>query len=105
MGYPRRGQSAAEYVFMAGAVIIAFVYMQTYVKRGIQATVKTAADQMGSQADSEDDASYGQRSSSNNTVTGNSNYNTTTSGGGNQATTFNSSTVTNGTSTTTQYDD
>ncbi|TBR16578.1 hypothetical protein EPO66_04500 [bacterium] len=90
---------------MAGAVIIAFVYMQTYIRRGIQATVKVAADQMGSQADSEEDADYGQSSSSSNTTMGSSTYNTTTSGGGNQATTFNSSTVTNGTSTTTQYAD
>lgn len=105
MVFSKRGQNTGEYVIMAGIVIMAFVVMQTYVKRGIQGTVKTAADQMGAQLDSEDDSDYGQITSSSSTVAGNGSYTTSTSAGGSQAKSLSSSSVTNTTSTNIQYAD
>lgn len=48
------GQSLSEYVIFIGVVSAALMGMQTYVKRGIQAVVKTQADAIGSQKDSEE---------------------------------------------------
>lgn len=105
MLFSKRAQSTAEYVLMAGVVIAVFVAMQTYVKRGIQGVVKTAADEMGKQADSEEDADYGQRVTSANTTTGSSSYNAQVSAGGSQTAAFSSTSKTSGTSTAIQYGD
>lgn len=105
MLFSKRAQSTAEYVLMAGVVIAVFVAMQTYVKRGIQGVVKTAADEMGKQADSEEDAHYGQRVTSANTTTAASIYNTQTSAGGSQTAAFSSTNKSSGTSTAIQYGD
>ena len=43
------GQAIVEYAILIGVITAAIVGMQTYAKRGIQATVKLAADQIGSQ--------------------------------------------------------
>jgi len=40
----RKGQSTAEYAIVIGLVIAAAVAMQVYVKRGLQAKVKSAVD-------------------------------------------------------------
>lgn len=41
----------AEYAVLIGIVAAALLAMQIYAKRGLQAGLKTAADQIGSQAD------------------------------------------------------
>lgn len=40
----KRGQSTAEYAILIGVVIAAIVAMQIYVKRGMQAKVKSVSD-------------------------------------------------------------
>jgi hypothetical protein len=42
-------QSLSEYVLLIGIVSIAFISMQTYMKRGIHSVIKVAADELGSQ--------------------------------------------------------
>jgi Flp pilus assembly pilin Flp len=44
-----RGQSVLEYAILVGIVMAAILGMQIYAKRGIQAGIKTAADQLGDQ--------------------------------------------------------
>lgn len=44
-----KGQSIMEYAIIIGIVVIALSAMQVYVRRGIQATIKVAADQLGPQ--------------------------------------------------------
>jgi len=44
-----------EYVIVVGVVIVALVAMQVYMKRGIQAVIKVAADELGEQENSETD--------------------------------------------------
>ncbi len=60
----KKAQSTAEYVFMAGAVIMAFAMMAAYMQRGVQARIKIAADELGTQEGSEEDANYGTKGSS-----------------------------------------
>ncbi len=43
---PRGGQAILEYVLLFGVVAAAIIGMQVFGKRGIQATLKTAADDM-----------------------------------------------------------
>ena len=45
-----RGQSLAEYAILLGIVAAAAVTMQVYARRGLQAGLKAAADQLGDQA-------------------------------------------------------
>ena len=42
-----KGQSAAEYALLLAVVLASFVGMQTYFKRGIQATLKGNIDEFG----------------------------------------------------------
>ena len=49
MEWQRRGQSIVEYAVLIAMVIAALTGMQIYAKRGIQAGVKAAADQIGDQ--------------------------------------------------------
>lgn len=44
-----RAQSIMEYVVLLGVIAAALTAMQIYFKRGIQAVVKVAADEMGEQ--------------------------------------------------------
>lgn len=44
-----RGQSIVEYAIVIGVVTAAVLGMQLYAKRGLQAGIKIAADQIGSQ--------------------------------------------------------
>ncbi len=47
---PRRtGQTLTEYALIIGVVLAAVTGMQTYIKRGIQSSLKVAADQIGDQ--------------------------------------------------------
>jgi Flp pilus assembly pilin Flp len=43
------GQAILEYGILIGIVTAALVTMQTYIKRGVQAGIKVAADQLGDQ--------------------------------------------------------
>lgn len=45
----RYGQSILEYTLIIGIVVTALIVMQVYIKRGIQAATKVAADQLGAQ--------------------------------------------------------
>ena len=49
-----KGQSLIEYSFIIGLVVIALSAMQVYIKRGIQAGIKVAADEVGRQQDAEE---------------------------------------------------
>ena len=51
------GQSLSEYVIFIGVVSAALMGMQTYVKRGIQAVVKTQADALDGDLDHRDSRS------------------------------------------------
>ncbi len=53
------GQSIAEYVILIAIVSAVLVGMQVYMKRGIQAVVRVAADQVGSQEDANETAKDG----------------------------------------------
>lgn len=44
------GQSISEYVILVGIVSMALFGMQVYMKRGIQGTIKSFSDGIGSQA-------------------------------------------------------
>lgn len=46
-----RGQAIAEYAILFGIVTMAILGMQVYAKRGLQASVKQFADQIGPQQD------------------------------------------------------
>jgi len=46
-----QGQAIVEYAILIGIVTAAIVGMQVYAKRGIQAGIKLAADQVGNQLD------------------------------------------------------
>jgi len=48
--FKNRGQSASEYALLIALVLAAFVGMQTYVKRGIQAAIKENIDEFGEQS-------------------------------------------------------
>lgn len=45
----RAGQAIAEYAILLGVVAAALAIMQAYAKRGLQAGIKAAADQVGDQ--------------------------------------------------------
>ena len=58
-------QSISEYILVIGIVTAAFVAMQAYVKRGIQAVIKVGADQVGDQQRAEEtDPQKGAKTSS-----------------------------------------
>ncbi len=54
-GNDRVAQSMIEYILLVGIVTIVLIYMGTDFKRGLQSVVKTTADQMGTQANSDQD--------------------------------------------------
>lgn len=45
----REGQSVLEYAIVIGAVVIALLVMQAYVRRGLQGKLKVIADDLGQQ--------------------------------------------------------
>lgn len=47
----RAGQATMEYALMAATVAAAIVGMSLYARRGVQAAVRVAADQIGTQKD------------------------------------------------------
>ena len=48
----KRGQALFEYAVIIGVVVLALGMMQVYVRRGNQAGIKIAADELGRQEDS-----------------------------------------------------
>lgn len=48
----KRGQTVYEYAIIIGLVVLALSIMQVYLRRGIQAGIKLAADEVGLQKDS-----------------------------------------------------
>ncbi len=58
------GQSIMEYVLLIGIIITVLFAMQTYMRRGIQAVIQVAADQIGLQEDAETDPEKGAKASS-----------------------------------------
>lgn len=53
-----RAQSSLEYVILIAIISAALFAMQLYFKRAVQATVKLAADQVGSQKKGSEDVDY-----------------------------------------------
>ncbi|MBU1726890.1 MAG: hypothetical protein KJ880_04610 [Candidatus Omnitrophica bacterium] len=47
----RKAQSLIEYSFVLVIVLSVFIFMETYLKRGVQAGIKISADQLGKQED------------------------------------------------------
>lgn len=61
----KKGQSIIEYTVILGLVVAGLMTMQAYIKRGIQATIKVAADELGRQEDAEElDPEKGTKSAS-----------------------------------------
>jgi Flp pilus assembly pilin Flp len=50
----RKGQGIIEYAIILGLIVAALSAMRVYIKRGIQAGIKVAADQLGSQENAEE---------------------------------------------------
>jgi len=51
----RRGQTILEYTMIVGIATLVLYYMGTGFKRGVQSMVKITADQVGNQANSDQD--------------------------------------------------
>ena len=49
MRRPTKSQTIAEYAILFGVIAAAVLIMQTYARRGIQAGIKVASDQVGEQ--------------------------------------------------------
>lgn len=49
------GQTVLEYLLLIGIIMMALIYMGTDVKRGFQSVIKVTADQIGNQANSDQD--------------------------------------------------
>ena len=47
--FNKKAQSTLEYAILIAVIIGALIGMQTYVKRGLQGRLKTAADDLGTQ--------------------------------------------------------
>ena len=60
----RQGQNITEYMLILGIVVAAFIGMQIYIKRGIQAAIKVASDELGSQESEEIDIEKGTKTNS-----------------------------------------
>lgn len=57
--YNNRGQAVFEYAIIIGIVVLALGMMQVYLRRGIQAGIKIAMDELGLQRDFEFDPTLG----------------------------------------------
>lgn len=93
------GQSISEYTLIVGIVAVAIIGMQVYMKRGIQAVIRVAADEVGSQEDAMEDVEKGdlQNSTFDTAVVAESRL--ITSEGGAQAKVFDVTTDSSGNST------
>ena len=65
----RRAQSITEYMLFFTAVAFALVAMNTYIKRGVQGTVKSFSNMVGQQEDSELKTAVRETSNIGNTTT------------------------------------
>ncbi len=52
-----KGQTISEYILLVGIVTMAIIFMGTDLKRGLQSVVKVTIDQLGNQANSDQDFS------------------------------------------------
>lgn len=50
----KKGQSIIEYAVILGLVVAGLTAMQVYIKRGLQAAIKVAADELGPQEKAEE---------------------------------------------------
>ena len=55
MNATRVGQTVTEYLLLIGIVVVAVSFMGTDFKRGIQSILKITADQLGNQAQADQD--------------------------------------------------
>jgi uncharacterized protein (UPF0333 family) len=51
----QNGQTVLEYLLLIGVILLAVVYMGTDIKRGLQSVVKVTVDQIGNQANADQD--------------------------------------------------
>ena len=79
-----KAQSISEYVLVIGIVSIALISMQAYMKRGVQAVIKVASDQAGSQDAEEIDVQKGTKTKSKVTTISQGTKSLTSSLGGEQ---------------------
>ncbi|MFH1397225.1 MAG: hypothetical protein ABIH27_01570 [Candidatus Omnitrophota bacterium] len=77
-----RAQGVLEYVVILGVVAVALMSMTLYFRRGVQAVVKAAADELGSQSDSQSQPGRGTLTDSTSTSTVNIAHSKTTDTGG-----------------------
>jgi hypothetical protein len=95
-----RGQSIAEYVLVFGVVLAAIYGMSVYMRRGIQGTIKTVADEIGGQSDAEDiDPQRGAKSQTLMDTYSYAAHTTNINLGGGITTNFSSNTTSSGTAT------
>jgi Flp pilus assembly pilin Flp len=95
-----RAQSITEYVIIIGLVSIALIAMQNYMKRGIQAVIQSAADDVGAQKDAaEIDPVKGETLSSRFETTSLGKVNVEVSGSGSTSRVIDRESSTTGTST------
>lgn len=95
----KKAQSTVEYVFMAGAVIMAFAMMTAYMHRGIQDRIRMAADELGTQEGSQDNANYGTLGGSTMRTISHSDSAKQVFAGGSETTTFKSDSQASGVTT------
>lgn len=62
--FNNKAQSIMEYAIIIGLVVAGLSAMQVYIRRGIQAGIKVAADELGNQEDAEIDPTKGTKESS-----------------------------------------
>ncbi len=92
----RRGQSISEYMFVFGLVAVTLISMQIYMKRGIQAVVKVATDELGGQQAEETDPEKGTLSNTTFYTTDDRTSRLATQEGGSQTNEFNLNTTITG---------
>jgi hypothetical protein len=100
MGRTKIGQTTFEYAIIIGIVVTALTMMQVYIRRGIQAGIQVAVDEIGIQEGAvEIEPDEGATQNSTTTVASSSTRNTQFLGSGAQATSINQSNRVTGTST------
>lgn len=76
----KKGQSLVEYALILGAIIVGILFMQLYVRRGVEGMLKSRADSIGEQ--------YSSSAMMNITINRDSNITETRSAGGAVTTVF-----------------
>ncbi len=94
-----KAQSLTEYALFLGVVGMAFITLQVYMKRGIQAVIKVAADEVGTQEDPLEDSLINKQSDSIIDTTSDNSQVSRASEGGSQGKEFNYSSTSTGEST------